>query len=186
VLQLDATEAEVRRRSASGALRRADVVAFATHGLVAGELGRGGVAEPALALTPPRLPNPDMLDPDNDGLLTASEAAALDLKAQWLILSACNTAAGGAPDAESLSGLARAFFYAGARSILASHFPVFDAAAPLLTGEAVRLARAGGTDRPTAMRQAMAQLIANEGNDAAGYSFAHPKAWASFAVIDAD
>src|SRR5262245_42341752 len=63
---------------------------------------------PSLALT---LPNePSELD---DGLLTASEVAQLKLNADWVVLSTCNTAAGEKPGAEALSGLARAFFYAG-------------------------------------------------------------------------
>ena len=62
------------------------VVAFATHGLMAGEIP--GFAEPALLLTPP-----DTASQENDGLLSASEIAKLKLNADWVILSACNTAA---------------------------------------------------------------------------------------------
>jgi CHAT domain-containing protein len=62
------------------------VLAFATHGLVSGELE--GVAEPALVFTPPKTGSED-----DDGLLTASEIATLDLDAGLVILSACNTAA---------------------------------------------------------------------------------------------
>ena len=90
------------------------VIQFATHGLVAGDLS--GLAEPALVLTPPRVPTEA-----DDGLLTASEIAALRLNADWVVLSACNTAAGTGQGAEALSGLARAFFYAGARALLVSH-----------------------------------------------------------------
>ncbi len=55
-------------------------------------------------------------------MLTASEIATLDLDADWVILSACNTAAAdGTPGAEGLSGMAKAFFYAGARALLVSH-----------------------------------------------------------------
>ena len=50
---------------------------------------------------------------EDNGLLTASEVATLKLNADFVVLSACNTAAGDKPDAEALSGLARAFFYAG-------------------------------------------------------------------------
>jgi CHAT domain-containing protein len=84
------------------------VVHFATHGLLAGEAEAiaAAKAEPALILTPP-----DEASEEDDGLLTASEVALLRLDADWVILSACNTAAGDATfGAESLAGLARAFF----------------------------------------------------------------------------
>src|SRR5215469_12426262 len=98
------------------------VVEFATHGLLAGDLP--GLAEPALVLTPP-----PKAAPDNDGLLTASEIATLKFNADWVVLSACNTAgADETPDAGGLSGLAKAFFYAGARSVLVSHWSVPSAA----------------------------------------------------------
>ena len=93
------------------------IVYFATHGLVAGDVK--GLAEPSLALTIP--PQPSDFD---DGLLTASEVAQLKLNADWVVLSACNTIAGDKPGAEALSGLARAFFYAGARALLVSHWSV--------------------------------------------------------------
>src|SRR5262249_10263497 len=114
----NATEANVNR------LPLADyrVVYFATHGLVAGDVE--GLGEPSLALT---LPNgATELD---DGLLTASEVAQLRLNADWVVLSACNTAAGGKPGAEALSGLARALFYAGARALLVSHWRIDSKAA---------------------------------------------------------
>jgi CHAT domain-containing protein len=95
------------------------IVYFATHGLVAGEVEKFAKvkAEPALALTIPDTPT-DL----DDGLLTASEVAQLKLNADWVVLSACNTAAEGNPGAEALSGLARAFLYAGARSLVVSHW----------------------------------------------------------------
>ena len=93
------------------------VIDFATHGLVAGEVN--GLSEPALVLS-----LPDQPTAEDDGLLTASRIAKLKLDADWAVLSACNTAAGDRPGAEGLSGLARAFFYAGARSLLVSHWPV--------------------------------------------------------------
>jgi len=92
----DASEATVERVP----LADYRIVYFATHGLVAGDIE--GLAEPSLALTIP--PQPTVLD---DGLLTASEVARLKLNADWVVLSACNTLAGGKPGAEALSGLAR-------------------------------------------------------------------------------
>ncbi len=102
------------------------IVYFATHGLVAGEIK--GLAEPALALTLPAKPTDD-----DDGLLKASEVAQLKLNADWVVLSACNTIAGDQPGAEALSGLARAFFYSGARALLVSHWAVASDAATRLT-----------------------------------------------------
>jgi hypothetical protein len=67
-------------------------------------------ARPGLILTPPA----EQADTD-EGYLSASEVAALKLDADWVILSACNTAAGARQGAKALSGLARAFFYAGTR-----------------------------------------------------------------------
>ena len=111
-----ATETALKSADRSGALAAADVVVFATHGLVSGELG---LSEPALVLTPPATSSSE-----DDGLLTASEISVLDLRANWVVLSACNTAAGdGQPDADGLSGLARAFLLAGARAMLVSHWP---------------------------------------------------------------
>jgi CHAT domain-containing protein len=52
---------------------------------------------------PPSRSNPEL----DDGLLTASKVAQLKLNADWVVLSACNTAAGDKPGAEALSGLAR-------------------------------------------------------------------------------
>jgi CHAT domain-containing protein len=114
-----ATESTLKSLSAAGTLKTWRVLHFATHGLVAGETKSFSVnrAEPALLLTPP-----DKASEEDDGLLTASEVARLEMDADWVILSACNTAASdGAPGAEALSGLASAFIYAGARSLLVSH-----------------------------------------------------------------
>ena len=114
------TRSPFPKRTSDGTLAQARVVHFATHGLVASETESiaKSLAEPALLLTPP-----DVATATDDGLLTASEVTELRLDADWVVLSACNTAAGGEKgDAEALSGLARAFFYAGAHSLLVSHW----------------------------------------------------------------
>lgn len=164
-----ATEAAVKEAD----LSRTRVVAFATHGLLSGDIA--GLAEPALVLTPPEVPT--LAD---DGLLTASEIAELSLDADWVLLSACNTAGGGAPGAEGLSGLARAFLFAGARSILVSHWPVRDDAAARLTTTALdRLAAGAARGRAEALQQAMLALMA----DTADPTLAHPSAWAPFVIV---
>lgn len=145
---------------------------FATHGLVAGDFS--GLAEPALLLTPP-----DHASADDDGLLTASEVARLKLNADWVIMSACNTAAGGEANADALSGLARAFFYAGARSLLVSHWSVnSDATVKLITRAIAEIKANPGIGRSEALRRAMLAMI-----DRGSAEETHPSYWAPFVVV---
>ena len=97
----------------------------------------------------------------DDGLLTASNVAALKLDADWVILSACNTAAGGAKgNAEALSGSARAFFYTGARALLVSHWYVDSHAAMQITTRAfVELRSEKSIGRAEALRRAMLAVM---------------------------
>ena len=171
VLGAEASEAAVK----SADLSRYAILSFATHGLITGDIS--GLAEPALAFSPPS--EASALD---DGLLTASEAAALKLDADWVILSACNTAAGdGTPGAEGLSGLARAFLFAGARSILVSHWPVRDDAAAILTTQTLRRAQQDPKlGRSKALRQTILDIL---GKDSYPDALAHPSAWAPFVLV---
>lgn len=162
-----ATEAAVKTR-----IGPAQVVAFATHGLLSGELQ--GLDEPALVLSPP-----DRASKQDDGLLTASEIIDLKLDADWVLLSACNTAGGAEPGAEGLSGLARAFLFAGARSIVVSHWPVRDDAAARLTTGALSAYAGGHLRRAEALRQSMLAVM-EDGRDP---SLAHPSAWAPFVIV---
>ena len=170
-----ATEAQIKSMSAEGLLSQARILHFATHGLLAGETAQflADKVEPSLMLTPPASAN----DVD-DGLLTASEVAALKLDADWVVLSACNTASGDDVGAEALSGLARAFFYAGARSLLVSHWAVdSDATVKLITTAFDAMARNPGMTHGRALSTAMAALIAGGGREA------HPENWAPFVVV---
>ena len=177
---LGATDGDLRLGTAAtvtsvkqAALEQYRVVDFATHGLVAGEVG--GLSEPALVLTLPDTPTAD-----DDGLLTASRVAKLNLDADWAVLSACNTAAGDQPGAEGLSGLARAFFYAGARALLVSHWPVeSDAAAKLTTGAFSELAKQPTIGRAEALRRSTRALIA----DRSSSRNANPSVWAPFVLV---
>ena len=168
-LGAEATETQVKATD----FTQANVLAFATHGLLSG--GLPGLTEPALVFTPPDAP-----DATDDALLTASEAAQLRLSADLIILSACDTAGSdGQPGAEGLSGLARAFIYAGARAILVSHWPVDDYAASQLTVRMMRgMYGASRQSRARALRALMLSLMELEGD-----RFAHPALWAPFVVV---
>ncbi len=168
-LQERATELQVKTSDLSDYR----VIAFATHGLIAGELM--GLAEPALVLTPPAEGSKE-----DDGLLTASEVAQLELNADLVILSACNTAAAdGSPGAEGFSGLARAFLYAGARSVLVSHWYVSSDATTRLTTKIFRLkAQNPSLTYTQALKQSMAWL-----SDSTLPRYAHPSYWGPFSIV---
>jgi tetratricopeptide (TPR) repeat protein/CHAT domain-containing protein len=165
-------EPEIVRMSEAGRLRDYRVLHFATHGALAGEAR--GSTEPGLLLTPPAQGSEA-----DDGYLSASEIARLKLDADWVILSACNTAAGEAKDAEALSGLARAFFYAGARALLVSHWYVDSkATVALIKGAFGELDATPNIGRTEALRRSMLALI-----DKGPERFAHPAAWAPFVLV---
>ena len=165
-----ATESNAKMQS----LERYRVLAFATHGLIGGE--SADVAEPGLVLTPPQQGTID-----DDGYLGASEVALLKLNADWVVLSACNTAsADGTPGAAGLTGLAKAFFYAGARALLVSHWPVISSATTrLITDTFQNHAKNPDLGKSAALRQAMLDMM----NDAERPEQAHPAFWAPFVVV---
>ena len=165
----DASETTLKRTP----LADYGIVYFATHGLVAGDVK--GLAEPSLVLSIPKQPTEF-----DDGLLTASEVAQLKLNADWVVLSACNTIAGDKPGAEALSGLARSFFYAGARALLVSHWAVNSEAATRLSISTFdRLKADPKLGRAEALRQAMLAYL----NDASSPRNAYPAYWGPFALI---
>ena len=165
-----ATERAVRFEDRE-ALASARYVVFSTHGLLASEAA--GLSEPGLVLTPP-----EEAAPIDDGFLSASEAAQLELTADFVVLSACNTAGSdGRPGGQGLSGLARAFFYAGARSLLVSHWAVSDRATTRLITEtfaAMDERDIGG--RARALQSAMLEVRSNR-------AWAHPAYWAAFTLV---
>ena len=167
-LQSEASEASVKRYDLSDYR----VIAFATHGFMADDFK--GLPESALVFSPPQ-----RASETDDGLLTASEVAQLKLNAELVVLSATSTAASdGTPDAEGVSTLARAFFYAGDRALLATHWAVPSDATLKLVTRTLR-ERARGAGNAEALRRAMLPLMNGEDR----LSFAHPSYWAPFMVV---
>lgn len=149
------------------------VVAFATHGLLADDFP--GVSEPSLALANP--------GDGQHGLLTLEDILGLKLDADWVVLSACNTAAGDGQGADALSGLGRGFFYAGSRALLVTHWPVESVSARLLvTGVFERQAADAKLSRAEALRQSMLDLMRLK-NTKANFAYAHPLFWAPYALV---
>jgi CHAT domain-containing protein len=170
-----ALESQVRTAD----LSKASIIAFATHGLVPGEIS--GLDEAGLVMTPPTLASET-----DDGFLSASEIALLKLQAEWVLLSACNTAVAKGYGATSLTD---AFFYAGARSVLASHWPVSDDAAALLTSVAIALQKSTpGLSRAEALQLSMRQVRNDTSHDRMEGSqtvatWAHPSIWGPFSIF---
>jgi CHAT domain-containing protein len=157
------------------------VVAFATHGIAGGVLT--GLDQPALVLSNPALTG----DGDNDGFLTMEEVLGLKLDADWVVLSACNTAAADGRGSEAVSGLGRAFFFAGARSLLVSNWAVETTSARLVTTELFRRQSENpALTRAEALKQSMLSLMDKSAVDTAGrttFSYAHPAFWAPFSLV---
>ena len=158
------------------------IVAFATHGLIPGDLN--GLAQPALALSNPEVTG----EKDADGLLTMEEILGLKMNADWVVLSACNTASADGSSAEAVSGLGRAFFYAGTRALLVTNWPVETVSARLLTTELFRKQAEQPTlSRAQALRSAMLTVMQGKSIDPATgkveYSYAHPLFWAPYSLV---
>ncbi|MGZ3250328.1 MAG: CHAT domain-containing protein [Croceibacterium sp.] len=162
-------------------LSKFKIIAFATHGLVPGDLD--GLTQPALALTAP-----SVAGVDGDGVLTMAEILSLRLDADWVVLSACNTGAGAAAGAEAASGLGRAFFYAGTRAILVTNWSVHSASARELVTDLFRRQTADGPlTKAEALRQSMMTMLDHKGfTDKSGnmlFSYGHPLFWAPYTII---
>jgi CHAT domain-containing protein len=154
------------------------VIHLATHAFLPTELRCR--PEPLIVLSTTRAaPNV------NDSLLGLADILALKLDANLVLLSACNTAGpSGATTGDSLSGLARAFFFAGARGLLVTHWSLDDSAGPLLT--ALTMTPSGSAqDTATDLRQAKLAMIRKVGGQPGGkyVFFTHPYAWAPFVLV---
>jgi CHAT domain-containing protein len=143
------------------------IIAFSTHGLVAGDLPK--LSQPALAMA-------GTSDPNESPLLTLEDVMRLKLDTDWVILSACNTASSDGKGDEALSGLGRGFFYAGARALLATHWSVeSDSARELMTKTFTLYGQNEKLTRAEAIRQAQLNLTQTK--------FSHPFYWSAYALI---
>jgi CHAT domain-containing protein len=170
LLGREATERALRQHP----LNDYRVISFATHAIVAGEIE--GVTEPALVLSPGKEQN----NPQSDGLLTATKIANLTLDANLVVLSACDTASSdGHASGRGLSGLANAFFFAGARALAVTQWAVLTTAAQELgAGLVSRSMKSRSFGISEGLRQAMIQYIADAKED----YLANPRFWSAYII----
>lgn len=127
------------------------------------------------------LPQPG--EAGGDGLLTSEEVATLDLStADWIVLSACETALGRSDAGEGVFGLRRAFRLAGARTVVMSLWKVEDRATADFMQALYRARLVDGLDAPDAMRAAMRATY--DARRARGESV-HPFYWGGFVAAGA-
>jgi len=153
-------------------LEKYDIINFATHAEVSGVLE--DFNEPFLVLTPPDKPSDE-----NDGIVTASEIAKLNLNAKLVILSACNTASKKDQYADGFSGLIQSFFIAGAESVVATHWQVEDNASKILMTKTFDKIINQNIKTSDALRQTKIEFI----NGEYGEKYRHPKYWAPYVLI---
>jgi CHAT domain-containing protein len=158
------------------------IVAFATHGLIAGDFP--GLSQPALALSAPA--GKDVDKEPLEALFTLEDVLQLKMDADWVVLSACNTAAADGQGSEAVSGLGRGFFYAGSRALLVTHWSVdSESAKDLVSHTFASYAKDPQITRAKALQAAMQHIRSSAGKDEGGtsYSLAHPLFWAPYALV---
>ena len=169
------TVPKVKAMNQSGALYQYRIIHFATHGLLPAELACQD--EPAIITSVP-----DGAKDAIGALLTSSEISNLKLDADAVILSACNSGGpGGTTAGESLAGLARSFFYAGARSLVVTHWTVDDSTATRLVSRTLlNYEKNHAQGLATALRNAQTQYLDDAKVDA---FLKHPYYWAPFTLV---
>jgi CHAT domain-containing protein len=153
------------------------IVHFATHALLPTDLSCR--SEPTIVVSPDiRAPNAD------SAFLGVGDILNLKLDADLVLLSACNTGPQGKDTGDSLSGLARSFFFAGARGLLVTHWALSDLSGPVLTALTLQPSN-DAVDTAQALQQAKLNLMHDVARKYGekGYFYTHPFAWAPFVLI---
>lgn len=165
----EASEASLRRQLL-GSYR---YLSFATHGLIRDDID--GLKEPALVLTPRQANSLD------DGLITANEIADLNFNADFIALSACNTANYDLEEfAGELPALAAAFAIAGVPATLATLWPVDSQTSQAVVAGVFGSLRTKDEDGPAqALAAAQRHFLATNSVTA---KF-HPRFWAPFVLL---
>lgn len=172
VIGSQATRQSVLDTSSSGVLMKKSVVLFATHGLAPGEIE--DLFQPALLMAAEQ-------NNDKPSLLELKDVMTLRMNADWVLLSACNTASADKKGGDPVSGLARGFIFAGARSILATHWHVDTESAANITTETLsKFNNNPRINRAQALQQTAIEMIEARKSKA---EWSHPAHWAAYALV---
>ena len=151
-----------------------NVIEFATHGLMAGDLQ--GISEPGLVLTPTQSRGVSASD---DGFLSSTEISALMLKARLVVLSACNTANFAVDQfAGSIRGLTESFAMSGVPTVVASLWPVDSK-----TSESIISSFFAELKKGESASGAFALAQRKFLDTAPSKAYLHPRFWAPFVVV---
>jgi CHAT domain-containing protein/tetratricopeptide (TPR) repeat protein len=161
----DATKARLFSLNASHQLATYRYLLFATHAVLTHEVT--GVDQPALVLA----------HPDRDGFVTMADVFGLSLDADFIALSACSTGQGAENPGEGISGLTRAFIYAGTPAISVTLWEVDDNVAPQITPPFFAAMSAGASPAQGLRRAKLAMLKSSQAR------FRHPYAWAPSVIF---
>lgn len=145
------------------------IIHLATHGLVSGEFN--GLSTPALALSFEKAPNSTLAD----GLLDSIEISELELNADLVILSACQTSSDkGLPNA-GFTGLVSAFLNSGAKEILATQWKIESKSAAKIISETTADIVSNGVEPTKALFKSIKKQR--------GSNYQHPYFWAPYVII---
>lgn len=189
-LGADANEENLISALNSGALEGTRIIHFATHGKTSGSLP--GLLEPSLILSrakngPFSLTGPNNAEFVNDGILTTSEIVQFDFDADWVILSACDSGHGLESHSSDIASLTSSFFQAGARSMLVSHWKVWDEVGAVLISNSVGSHTIDAWDGIKSLKDTMRNVMEGksdlEDKLANGITTAHPAIWAVMQVF---
>jgi len=160
------TGAAAREETAKQEAPKYRIVQFATHGI----LNDISPMYSHLVLAQ------DEKAPNEDGLLEAWELKDLDLKAEMVILSACDTARGKISNGEGIIGMTWAAFIAGAPTTVASQWKVESSSTTELMLEFHRQLLSGKVSKAEALRRAQLKLMRNP-------KYKHPSYWAAWVIV---
>lgn len=165
-----AREQTLKYMSSEGTLRDYRIIHFASHAVLdsGNDLSKTGVV-----LSPQRRSSEF-----DDGFLSADEISVLDLDADWVILSACNTGNVSSDSGEHLSGLADAFFSANARTILVSNWAVISKAAMEIVTQTMHNYVNELDSKNEALRNSILAVMGSKGIES------HPAYWGPFSIVE--